>query len=169
MRIYRLKAIQYIFQGERELNKKEGSQKIGIYFLKQIIWKSLFLLLMIGVFLGLVWLFPVNTTESMPFGIYMRLPKGDLKAGDLIELDNPLPVGSFGVNVKKGLLKKIDHIEEDGKYWVLGDHELSYDSRYFGAVDESLIKHRLKPIWVSKELPEIMKKDMYSFENTYEE
>ena len=33
------------------------------------------------------------------------------------------------------------------QYWTLGDHPLSYDSRYYGAVPGSLIASIVKPVW----------------------
>jgi len=35
----------------------------------------------------------------------------------------------------------------DGKYFMQGTHPRSYDSRYFGFVDRSLIKRGARPVW----------------------
>lgn len=47
---------------------------------------------------------------------------------------------------------KIDHFDFDGvipkgKYFVTGTHPRSYDSRYFGFVDQSNIERGAKPLW----------------------
>lgn len=94
----------------------------------------------------------------MPFGIYMRLPAWNIKEGDLVELDNPMDSSYLGVNVKHGLLKRVERIESDGSYYVLGEHELSYDSRYFGSVEKKYIKSKLIPILTTKELPQYLQK-----------
>jgi type IV secretory pathway protease TraF len=117
--------------------------------------KLLILVIAVVVFLALLHFFPINYTASMPFGLYMRLPAWNIQEGDLVELDNPMEDSShLGVYVRHGLLKRVDHINEDGTYYVLGESELSYDSRYFGDVDKKYIKHRLIPLWTTYELPE---------------
>ena len=40
-----------------------------------------------------------------------------------------------------------DGIVPEGKYFVMGTHERSYDSRYFGFVDRKYIIKRAYPIW----------------------
>jgi conjugal transfer pilin signal peptidase TrbI len=40
-----------------------------------------------------------------------------------------------------------DGVIPDGKYFVLGDKSNSYDSKYWGFVDQSSIKYALKPLW----------------------
>ena len=110
----------------------------------------------------LLYIFPINYTASMPFGIYMRLPAWNVKAGDLVELDNPLPAEeseALGVYERRGLLKRVKSINDDGTYYVLGEHELSYDSRYFGNVDKELIRWRLVPVFTGTNLPEWLRAD----------
>lgn len=128
------------------------------WFFKQFGKRIIFFIIAVIVFLALVRLFPINTTASMPYGVYMRLPAWNIKEGDLVELDNPIDSSYLGVYDKHGLLKRVDHINEDGTYYVLGEHELSYDSRYFGSVDKSYIKSKLIPIWTTTELPDWLKK-----------
>lgn len=93
----------------------------------------------------------VNTTRSMPYGLYMRLPAWNIEVGDLVELDNPL-TDSFGVKARWGLLKRIESIQ-GGLYEVQGETEDSYDSTYFGLVGKEYIRHRVIPLCVSRELP----------------
>lgn len=92
-----------------------------------------------------------NTTASMPYGLYLRLPAWNLKVGDLVEMDNPF-YESFGVEAQRGLLKRIEGIEED-MYEVQGEGDLSYDSTYFGLVGKEYIRHRIVPLYVFRELP----------------
>lgn len=132
------------------------------WLLKQCGKRLIVFLIAVLVFLILVRLFPINTTASMPYGVYMRLPAWNIKVGDLVELDNPMDSSYLGVYDKHGLLKRVDHINEDGTYYVLGEHERSYDSRYFGAVDKSYIKSKLIPIWTTKELPDWLQKSSTS-------
>ena len=54
---------------------------------------------------------------------------------------------------RRGLLKMVESVTEDGLYVVKGDHPYSYDSRYFGAVGRDYIKHKLVPVFTFKELP----------------
>lgn len=124
------------------------------WVLKQIGKKVLILLAALAVFFILVKLFPINYTASMPFGLYMRLPAWNIEEGDLVELDNPLDASAWGVHTRHGLLKRVDHINEDGTYYVLGEDEYSYDSRWFGAVGKEYIKSKLIPVWTTYELPD---------------
>ena len=120
------------------------------------------LLILIGaliVVFALVRVFPVNYTASMPFGLYMRLPAWNIKEGDLVEVDNPLDSSKWGVYNRHGLLKQVDHINEDGTFYVLGESEYSYDSRYFGAVGKEYIKSKLIPLWTTYNLPEWLQKE----------
>lgn len=110
----------------------------------------------------LFYIFPLNITASMPFGIYMRLPAWNIAVGDLVELDNPLSEEEseeLGVYERRGLLKRVERINEDGTVYVLGEHELSYDSRYFGSVERSCIKSRLIPVLTGYDLPEWLRAD----------
>lgn len=128
--------------------------------LKAAIRKLIIALIAIALMIALIRLFPVNMTASMPFGIYMRLPAWHIKEGDIVELDNPLEkeeAEELGVYVRHGLLKKVERIEADGRYYVLGEHPLSFDSRYFGPVEPEYIKCRLKPVLTTTELPSWLK------------
>lgn len=110
-----------------------------------VILGLLVLVLLLGHFLSF------NTTASMPYGLYLRLPAWKLKVGDLVELDNPF-CDSFGVNAQGGLLKRIERVEGT-LYEVQGEGELSYDSTYFGLVGKEYIRHRIIPLYVFRELP----------------
>lgn len=127
--------------------------------LKQIGKRLLILLGALIIVLTLIRVFPVNYTASMPFGLYMRLPAWNIKEGDLVEVDNPLDSSAWGVYSRHGLLKQVDHINEDGTYYVLGENEYSYDSRYFGAVGKEYIKSKLIPLWTTYNLPEWLQKE----------
>lgn len=98
--------------------------------------------------------FPLNVTPSMPYGLYMRLPAWNVKEGDLVEMANPLAYGSFGVRTGMALLKRVDHITDEGFYYVLGEHPQSYDSRYFGAVGKEYIRNRVVPVFTFRDLPD---------------
>ena len=128
------------------------------YVVKLVGKKLIIFVLLTSTVLLLIRCFPLNVTASMPYGLYMRLPPWNIKEGDLVELDNPMDSSSLGVYVQHGLLKKVDHINEDGTYYVLGEHELSYDSRYFGAIEKKYITSKIIPIWTTKELPEFLEK-----------
>lgn len=133
------------------------------YWAKAVLRKAAVLAAAVLLVIGLVKLFPINITASMPYGLYMRLPAWNIKEGDLVELDNPMEDSShLGVYVRHGLLKRVERINEDGTYYVLGESELSYDSRYFGDVEKKYIKSRLIPIWTAYELPEYLKADVNS-------
>ena len=85
-----------------------------------------------------------NDSPSMPVGFYVRLPAWSVKEGDLVEVENPMGAGYLGVRALK-LLKRVVSVE-NGYYTVKGESELSYDSRYFGAVGRKEIKARLLPL-----------------------
>lgn len=40
-----------------------------------------------------------------------------------------------------------DGIVPPGKYFMIGSHERSYDSRYFGFIDEQQFRYRALPLW----------------------
>lgn len=40
-----------------------------------------------------------------------------------------------------------DGIVPPGKYYMIGSHERSYDSRYFGFIDEQQFRYRALPLW----------------------
>lgn len=128
------------------------------YVVKLVGKKLIIFILLTSMALLLIRCFPLNVTASMPYGLYMRLPPWNVKEGDLVELDNPMDSSSLGVYVQHGLLKKVDHINEDGTYYVLGEHELSYDSRYFGAIEKKYITSKIIPIWTTKKLPKFLEK-----------
>ena len=121
--------------------------------MKKIVRKLLFAVVGMGLVMLMFHFFPINITPSMPYGLYIRLPAWNVKEGDLVELDNPLAPGTFGVYKSGGLLKMVESVTEDGLYVVKGDHPYSYDSRYFGAVGRDYIKHKLVPVFTFKELP----------------
>lgn len=102
---------------------------------------------------------PINVTQSMPYGLYLRLPAFYVKEGDYVELNNPMAKGFLGVDRTRGLCKRVDHITEEGLFYVLGEHELSYDSRYFGAVGKEYIEHKLLPVVTFKTLPDWLRKE----------
>lgn len=108
------------------------------------------------------YLCPFNTTGSMPYGFYLRLPDWKISEGDLVILENPLPVGSYGVNAEKGLLKRVTEITPDGRYVVRGESKASYDSRYYGPVDRSLIYARVIPVFTSHDLSSFVPKALYA-------
>lgn len=127
--------------------------------LKQVGKRLLILIGALIIVFTLVKVFPINYTASMPFGLYMRLPAWNIKEGDLVEVDNPLDSSKWGVYHRHGLLKRVDHINEDGTYYVLGEDEYSYDSRYFGAVGKEYLKSKLIPLWTTYNLPEWLQKE----------
>ncbi len=129
------------------------------WFIKEVGKKLLVLIGALSLALALIRLFPINYTASMPFGLYMRIPAGNIKEGDLVEVDNPLDSSGWGVYNRHGLLKRVDHINPDGTYYVLGEDEYSYDSRYFGAVGREYIKSRLIPLWTTYNLPEWLRQE----------
>lgn len=91
--------------------------------------------------------FPVNMTDSMPKGIYVRLPAiGRLEPGDLVQVESPMAHGYLGTNENGNLLKRIVSITEDGLYEVQGDTPLSYDSTFFGLIGREYIKARIIPL-----------------------
>ena len=85
-----------------------------------------------------------NDSPSMPVGFYLRIPAWSVEVGDLVEIENPMGAGYLGVRALR-LLKKVVSID-DGYYTVRGDSELSFDSRYFGAIGKTEIKARILPI-----------------------
>lgn len=106
-------------------------------------------------------IFTMNVSASMPPGIYMRLPPVGIEKGDLIEFDNPMNSDMWGVGVRHGLLKRVTDISEDGMYYVLGEHPLSYDSRYYGWIGKEYVKHKIWQIWVPENIPLMPKEYLY--------
>lgn len=99
-------------------------------------------------------LFPLNITPSMPYGIYLRLPALRIKVGDYVQIDNPFITGCFGVKVSGSLVKRVVEITEEQLFVLRGEHELSYDSRYFGAIGKEYIRYKLVPIITFETIPE---------------
>lgn len=122
---------------------KELKSIQGRFRLRRFVRILCFLLLLSFVCLAFL---PVNTTESMPRGIYLRLPAINLAVGDIVQADNPSP-GMMGV-YEPNLVKRISAITEDGMYYLSGESELSFDSRWFGAVNKDGIRAKLVPFLV---------------------
>lgn len=105
--------------------------------------------LFIASWIFLVALVSVNITPSMPRGIYLRLPvTGDIRVGDIVEFQNPMPEGYMGMNLDGvPLLKHVVAVSDDGTQLIVrGESERSYDSRYFGPLDASLVEARAYPL-----------------------
>ena len=105
--------------------------------------------LFIASWIFLVALVSVNITPSMPRGIYLRLPvTGDIRVGDIVEFQNPMPEGYMGMNLDGvPLLKHVVAVSDDGMQLIVrGESERSYDSRYFGPLDVSLVEARAYPL-----------------------
>jgi signal peptidase I/conjugal transfer pilin signal peptidase TrbI len=114
-----------------------------------------------------------NASPSEPLGIY-RLTHEPLTRGAFVVLKLPLkkiaalpgdtvrvtPAGSY-VNGKLWPHSAIptgapNHFPfgtyqlHPNQIWVLGDHPLSYDSRYFGMIPESLVNATAKPLLITE-------------------
>lgn len=122
--------------------------------MKQILKKLGFGLVSILLMLLAFRFFPLNVTPSMPFGVYLRLPAIGIGEGDYVSLDNPLATGAFGVQIRTGILKRVESITDEGLYVVRGEHELSYDSRYYGAIGKEYIRNKLLPLITFRNLPD---------------
>ena len=117
-----------------------------------------------------------NASSSEPLGIY-RLTHEPLTRGAFVVLKLPLkqiaalpgdtvrvtPEGSY-VNGKlwpySGIPANAPNHFPFGTYrlhpnemWVLGDNPLSYDSRYFGMIPESLVNATAKPLFIKENTP----------------
>jgi conjugative transfer signal peptidase TraF len=78
--------------------------------------------------------------------------------GDIIFYDeqgvwvNGQPVKQSKPSAKDTAGRPLEHFAwgfydlKPGQYWVMGDHPMSFDSRYFGPVDVVQIRNRLKPL-----------------------
>lgn len=90
-----------------------------------------------------------NPTHSMPYGFYLRIPYmgGAIEVDDLVQIRNPEP-GLLGVT-EEHLLKTVTEIMEDGRLVVSGISPDSFDSRFFGPVDISLVEAVCFPIVTS--------------------
>jgi type IV secretory pathway protease TraF len=116
--------------------------------------------------------FTLNLSPSEPVGLY-RPTAGAFKRGSLVLLRDPLkrlagvpgdtirtaPEGSY-INGKLILNSEIPKgspyhpypfqtfkLAPD-QYWTLGDHQLSWDSRYLGPIPGSLIASTIQPVWI---------------------
>jgi type IV secretory pathway protease TraF len=115
--------------------------------------------------------FTLNVSASEPLGIY-RPTNAALERGSLVLLRDPLkrlvgmprdvirtsPEGTY-VNGRlipnSGIPKSTPYrpypfttfVLEPDQFWVLGDHPLSYDSRYLGPVPGSLIASTVEPVY----------------------
>ena len=97
----------------------------------------------------LVTMVSVNITQSMPRGIYLKLPvTGEIRAGDIVEFQNPMPDGYMGMDLDGvPLMKHVVAVSDDGSQLIVrGETERSYDSRFFGPLDASLVEARVYPI-----------------------
>lgn len=95
----------------------------------------------------LLYLFPYNASDSMPKGIYMRLPRWDVEEGDLVQAVNPMRAGYLGVYASDNLLKRVVRIE-DGYYTLRGESAASFDSRFFGSLSRDFIVSELVPVLI---------------------
>lgn len=105
--------------------------------------------LFITVLLGILMIQP-NQTHSMPYGFYLRLPViGTLHEGDLVQVESPMRKGYMGSHGTANLLKRIERITDTGLYYVRGESDDSYDSRYFGFIGRDYIKARVVPLIIT--------------------
>jgi conjugal transfer pilin signal peptidase TrbI len=127
-------------------------------------------LLMLYAVLGLA----SNNSPSEPRGLY-RLTHEPLQRGRYVVLKMPLkqiagvpgdtvrtaPEGSY-VNgqlwPKSGIPAGVrehfpfgTYVLRPGQLWVLGDHPLSFDSRYFGMVPDTLVNATAEPLLTTEE------------------
>jgi conjugal transfer pilin signal peptidase TrbI len=127
-------------------------------------------LLMLYAVLGLA----SNNSPSEPRGLY-RLTHEPLQRGRYVVLKMPLkqiaavpgdtvrtaPEGSY-VNGKLWPKSAIPagvqehfpfgtYVLQPGQLWVLGDHPLSFDSRYFGMVPDTLVNATAEPLLTTEE------------------
>src|SRR6266404_5862589 len=126
-----------------------GSYELHHRLRHAVLWASL---LGSPFFLGLIagWVFGirVNLTPSLPFGFYIT---GHSSNANLVEFcpqgnaayisltrqyrtAGPWPYGTYKV--------------EPGTVWVVSSfNSYSFDSRYYGAIPTSAIRHHLRPLW----------------------
>jgi signal peptidase I len=117
----------------------------------------------------------LNRTNSMPLGFYVRYSSNKLKIGDIIVFNlndikyiaahegddicvdsaSTLWVNSLSVaqiNIEKYPEKipeqsSCQRLKKD-EFLVLGDHQDSYDSRYFGPIKTHDVISPVKPLWL---------------------
>ncbi len=88
----------------------------------------------------------VNTSPSLPFGLYFAVPFcGRARKGDYVVLEDPAGSGRI-------LLKRVAGFTSSGDLWLLGDSAeeietragvsglVSYDSAFFGAVPRKTVR-----------------------------
>jgi conjugal transfer pilin signal peptidase TrbI len=96
--------------------------------------------------------------------IHQRLHQGNdlliklvgCRPGEKLTIENGL-VSCQGIPLGEqletdGQGRKLPHFTYDGivppgKYFMIGSHERSYDSRYFGFIDEQQFRYRAIPLW----------------------
>lgn len=95
-----------------------------------------------------------NISHSMPYGLYLRLPVwGEIQEGDLVQLESPMRRGYLGSHASDNLLKRVESVASGPLYFVRGESDDSYDSRYFGFVGRPYIKARIVPIYTVSDMP----------------
>lgn len=115
-----------------------------------------------------------NASPSEPRGLY-RLTHQPLRRGALVVLKLPikqiagLPGDIVRVTAKGSYVNGRlwphsgipagaaahfpfgTYVLQPGQLWVLGHHPLSYDSRYFGMIPESLVKATAQPLFTTEQ------------------
>ena len=76
---------------------------------------------------------PGDTVRVTPEGSYINGKLWPYSAIPARSLYRPFPFGTYKLAA--------------GQYWVLGDHPLSYDSRYIGMIPWDLINAPVTPVW----------------------
>jgi conjugal transfer pilin signal peptidase TrbI len=79
---------------------------------------------------------PGDTVRAAPEGSYVNgklWPKSAIPAG----VQEHFPFGTY--------------VLQPGQLWVLGDHPLSFDSRYFGMVPDTLVNATAEPLLTTEE------------------
>lgn len=92
-------------------------------------------------------IFPLNTTDSMPMGVYLRLPAWNVKEGDIVQAESPMVPGFLNTSSNGNLVKRVASVK-GGLYELQGDTVLSYDSDFYGMVGKENIIARLIPLAV---------------------
>lgn len=91
-----------------------------------------------------------NVSPSMDLGLYVRVPKGEIEVGDIVEF----PVPSWARNfadahcITGPILKRVTWAK-DGELLVSGDHmpERSFDSDIYGAIPVEMVTGKYVPLW----------------------